>query len=88
MQNQHSERRQQPSKGVGKAAEEGLNHQLVELASRVGEVLLEADFGDAERLGRIILEAKARREQRLIPSGHTLAASRLKGNTTAKLSSK
>lgn len=51
---------------------------LPALLDLMGEVLLEADFSDTERLGRIILEAKARREQRLIPAGHTLAATRLK----------
>jgi len=44
----------------------------------LSEVLLEPDFSDTERLGKIILEAKARREQRLIPAGHALAATRLK----------
>jgi len=41
------------------------------------ELLLEADFSDTERLGKIVLETKARREHRLIPAGHSLAASRL-----------
>jgi hypothetical protein len=41
------------------------------------ELLLEADFSDTERLGKIVLETKARREHHLIPSGHALAASRL-----------
>lgn len=44
----------------------------------LAEVLLEPDFSDTERLGKIVLEAKARREHRLIPAGHALAASRLK----------
>lgn len=44
----------------------------------LSEVLLEPDFSDTERLGKIVLEAKARREHRLIPAGHALAASRLK----------
>ncbi|MBU1228368.1 MAG: insulinase family protein [Proteobacteria bacterium] len=44
----------------------------------LAEVLLEPDFSDTERLGKIVLEAKARREQRLIPAGHSLAAARLK----------
>ncbi|MBU1042654.1 MAG: insulinase family protein [Proteobacteria bacterium] len=44
----------------------------------LAEVLLEADFSDIERLGKIVLETKARREHRLIPAGHALAASRLK----------
>jgi len=61
----------------GKATAENLP-ALLDLLS---EVLLEADFSDAERLGKIILESKARREQRLIPAGHTLAATRLKART-------
>ena len=44
----------------------------------LAEVLLEPDFSDTERLGKIVLETKARREHRLIPAGHALAASRLK----------
>ncbi len=44
----------------------------------LSEVLLEPDFSDIERLGKIVLETKARREHRLIPAGHALAASRLK----------
>jgi hypothetical protein len=54
---------------------------LPSLLGLITEVLTEADFGDAERLGKIVLESKARREQRLIPSGHTLAATRLKART-------
>ncbi len=61
----------------GKATAENLP-ALLDLLS---EVLLEADFGDAERLGKIVLESKARREQRLVPAGHTLAATRLKART-------
>ncbi|HWR02780.1 MAG TPA: insulinase family protein [Humidesulfovibrio sp.] len=54
---------------------------LPALLDLMGEVLLEADFSDAERLGKIIMESKARREQRLIPSGHVLATTRLKART-------
>ncbi|OIO05977.1 MAG: peptidase M16 [Desulfovibrionaceae bacterium CG1_02_65_16] len=54
---------------------------LPALLSLLAEVLGEADFSNAERLGKIILESKARREQRLIPAGHTLAATRLKAGT-------
>lgn len=63
----------------GKATAENLP-DLLDLAA---EVLLQADFSDAARLGKIILESKARREQRLIPAGHTLAATRLKARTGA-----
>jgi hypothetical protein len=61
----------------GKATAENLS-ALLDL---MGEVLLEADFSDAERLGKIIMESKARREQRLIPAGHVLASTRLKART-------
>lgn len=61
----------------GKATAEN----LPSLLDLMGEVLLEADFSDAERLGKIVMESKARREQRLIPSGHTLAVTRLKART-------
>ena len=44
----------------------------------LSEVLLEADFSDTGRLGKIVLETKARRKHHLIPAGHALAASRLK----------
>jgi presequence protease len=54
---------------------------LPALLGLITEVLTEADFSDYKRLGKIILESKARREQRLIPSGHTLAATRLKART-------
>jgi len=61
----------------GKATAE----KLPSLLGLITEVLTEADFSDAERLGKIILESKARREQRLIPSGHALASTRLKART-------
>ncbi len=47
----------------------------------LSEVLEAPNFEDSQRLAKIILESKARREQRLIPAGHTLAASRLKART-------
>lgn len=53
----------------------------------LSEVLEAPNFGatpeSGERLAKIILESKARREQRLIPAGHTLAAARLKARTGA-----
>jgi len=54
---------------------------LPSLLDLMAEVLNDADFSDSARLGKIILESKARREQRLIPSGHALAATRLKART-------
>jgi len=45
MQDQPTEPRHEPTAAVDEGANEELNHQLVELASRVGEVLLERDRG-------------------------------------------
>lgn len=49
-----------------------------EMLDILGEILAAPNFGDIERLTKIVLESKARREQRLIPAGHTLASARLK----------
>jgi Zn-dependent M16 (insulinase) family peptidase len=49
-----------------------------DLTDILREVLCEPNFDDRERLRQIVLEAKARAEQRLIPSGHTIVLSRLK----------
>lgn len=49
-----------------------------ELVEILLEVLMLGRFDDRERLGQIVLEAKARFEQRIIPSGHSLVASRLR----------
>ena len=54
---------------------------LPDLLALAAEVLTQADFSNTERLGKIILESKARREQRLIPAGHALATTRLKART-------
>ncbi len=61
----------------GKATAE----HLPDLLALAAEVLTQADFSNAKRLGKIILESKARREQRLIPAGHALATARLKART-------
>lgn len=48
---------------------------LVEL---MAEILTEADFGDRERFRQMVLEEKARLEQRLVPAGHAYAISRVR----------
>ena len=55
--------------------------QAPELLDILREVLMEADLGNVERLRRIIMESKARMEQRLVPSGHMLVLSRLRART-------
>jgi hypothetical protein len=44
----------------------------------LNELLQEADFSNRDRLRQIILESKARFEHRVIPSGHAMAATRMK----------
>lgn len=46
----------------------------------VREVLLEPNFTDQERFGRMVLEEKARVEQSLVPSGHSVVATRLRAH--------
>jgi Zn-dependent M16 (insulinase) family peptidase len=48
-----------------------------DLLDILGELLLEADLSDMARLRQIVLEEKARQEQRLVPSGHQVVATRL-----------
>ncbi|MDD4951133.1 MAG: insulinase family protein [Desulfovibrionaceae bacterium] len=52
--------------------------RLPELADILGEVLSRPRLDNRERLRQIVLEAKARFEQRLIPAGHAVVASRLR----------
>lgn len=42
------------------------------------ELLLDVDFSNSERLRQIIFESKARFEHRIVPSGHLMAAARMK----------
>jgi hypothetical protein len=51
-----------------------------ELMDIMGDVLLDADFSDKERFRRLVLEDKARMEQRLIPAGHMVVAGRLRAS--------
>jgi Zn-dependent M16 (insulinase) family peptidase len=49
-----------------------------ELLDLLEEILLEADFSNAERFAQMALEARSRVERRLAPAGHATAASRLR----------
>ncbi|WP_449243412.1 insulinase family protein [Desulfovibrio sp.] len=52
--------------------------QAPDLCSILAEVLGSADLGNRERVRQIVMETKARREQRLVPAGHSIVATRLK----------
>jgi hypothetical protein len=47
------------------------------------EILTSAKLDNKERIGRIVAEARARAEQRLVPSGHMIVATRLRARTHA-----
>ncbi|EGB15618.1 Peptidase M16C associated domain protein [Pseudodesulfovibrio mercurii] len=47
----------------------------------VTEILTSAKLDNKERIGRIVAEARARAEQRLVPSGHMIVATRLRART-------
>ena len=49
-----------------------------ELMEILTEIAFTTDFNKQERFKRIVLEAKARAEQRIVPSGHSIVLSRLK----------
>ncbi|MGE4421535.1 MAG: insulinase family protein [Pseudodesulfovibrio sp.] len=49
----------------------------------VTEILTSAKLDNKERIGRIVAEARARAEQRLVPSGHMIVATRLRARTHA-----
>ena len=51
--------------------------KLPDLCNIFAEVLLETKFDDQTRFGQMVLEEKARQEQALIPSGHSVVALRL-----------
>jgi len=52
--------------------------QAPDLCDILAEVLTSADLGNRERVRQIVMETKARREQRLVPAGHSIVATRLK----------
>ena len=58
----------------GKATAE----RSADLLSIMGELLSEASFDNKDRVRQLVLESKARKEQALVPSGHIMAATRMK----------
>jgi hypothetical protein len=57
--------------------------KMDETADILTEILASARLDSKERLGRIVSEARARAEQRLVPSGHQVVATRLRARTHA-----
>ncbi len=51
-----------------------------ELLDIMGEIVSRTKFDDHERFEKIVLQAKARAEQRIVPAGHMLVAGRLKAH--------
>ena len=49
------------------------------LADLMREILVDADFDHAERFTQMVMEERARLEQSIIPSGHSLVGARLGG---------
>ncbi|CCO22982.1 insulinase family protein [Maridesulfovibrio hydrothermalis] len=58
----------------GKATAE----RAADLLEIISELLLEASLDNKDRIRQLVLESKARMEQNLIPSGHIMAATRMK----------
>jgi len=57
--------------------------KFAETAEILTEILTSARLDSRERVGRIVSEARARAEQRLVPSGHQVVATRLRARTHA-----
>ncbi|HKI80133.1 MAG TPA: peptidase M16, partial [Pseudodesulfovibrio sp.] len=57
--------------------------RLADTCEIVSEILTKAKLDNKERIGRIVSEARARAEQRLVPSGHMVVATRLRARTHA-----
>ena len=55
--------------------------KLAETGDILAEILAGARLDNKERIGRIVAEARARMEQRLVPSGHQVVATRLRART-------
>jgi hypothetical protein len=55
-----------------------MQHQVRDLADILVDVLTGARFDDPERFRQIVLEEKARQEQKLIPAGHRVVNVRLR----------
>jgi hypothetical protein len=54
-----------------------------ELLDILRDVLMETEFDNKDRFRRLVLEEKARMEQRLIPAGHMVVMSRLRARSGA-----
>ncbi len=52
-----------------------------ETAAIITEILTDAKLDNKERITRIVSEARSRNEQRLVPSGHQVVATRLRART-------
>ena len=57
------------------------SEKIVETAEIIGEILTSATLDNKERLTQIVSEARARTEQRMVPSGHQVVATRLRART-------
>jgi hypothetical protein len=57
--------------------------RIADTCGIVAEILTSAKLDNKERIGRIVSEARARAEQRLVPSGHMIVATRLRARTHA-----
>ena len=63
----------------GKATADKAGH----LAELMQEILTDADLDHAERFTQMVMEERARLEQSIVPSGHTLVGTRLGGALSA-----
>jgi len=55
--------------------------KAAETAEIITEILTSANLDNKERLSQIVSEARARAEQRMVPSGHQVVATRLRART-------
>jgi len=55
--------------------------KIAETTEIIREILTSAKLDNKERLSQIVSEARARAEQRLVPSGHQVVATRLRART-------
>ncbi|MBC16188.1 MAG: peptidase M16 [Desulfovibrio sp.] len=55
--------------------------KIAETSAIITEILTSAKLDNKERFGRIVAESRARAEQRLVPAGHQVVATRLRART-------
>ncbi|WP_419786368.1 insulinase family protein [Pseudodesulfovibrio sp.] len=55
--------------------------KIVETGEILAEILAGAKLDNKERIGRIVAEARARKEQHMVPAGHQVVATRLRART-------